>query len=154
MIVKTTKNYLETLLSYYEDEIMGEAYFYGLADHFDEREKLSLLAIVERRTAESILPLLEKYGLTPRAELELKALGEADVERHESFTWPELMSHMVKCYPGYLDDFIALEKMAPEEDLATLTILTDHEVAAIKFAEKELIGKADSLTPLHEFLVR
>jgi hypothetical protein len=32
---------------------MGEAYFYGLADHFDEREKLILLARVERRAAQS-----------------------------------------------------------------------------------------------------
>ncbi len=44
--------YLETLLKYYEDEVMGEAYFYGLADHIGgvvEREKLALLAEVERR---------------------------------------------------------------------------------------------------------
>jgi dimethylamine/trimethylamine dehydrogenase len=150
--METTENYLKTLLSYYEDEIKGEAYFHGLADHFDEREKLVLLAIVERRAAESILPLIRKYGLTPRAEPELKALGEADVERHESFTWPELMSYMVQRYPGYLDDFTALEKIAPEEDLYALNILTDHEVAAIEFAEKELAGELDSLTPLHEYL--
>jgi len=150
--METTENYLKTLLSYYEDEIMGEAYFHRLADHFDEREKLVLLAIVERRAAESILPLIRKYGLTPRAESELKALGKADVEHHESFTWPELMSYMVKRYPGYLDDFTALEKIAPEEDLYALNILSDHEVAAIEFAEKELTGDPDSLTPLHEYL--
>lgn len=152
--MSVTEKYLETLLSYYEDEIMGEAYFYGLASNFDEWGKLALLAMVERRTAESILPLLEKYDLKPRSKSELKALAKADLERHESFTWTELMSYIVKRYPGYLDDFEALEKIAPEEDLTTLTILTDHEVAAIKFAEKELIGKADSLTPLHEYLHR
>ena len=152
--METAKIYLKTLLSYYEDEIMGEAYFYGLADHFDEWGKLALLAMVERRTAESILPLLKKYGLKPRIQSELKALAQADIDRHELFTWLQLMSYIVKQYPGYLDDFAALEKMAPEEDLTTLTILTDHEVAAIKFAEKEMLGEADSLTPLHEFLIR
>ena len=150
--MSATEKYLKTLLSYYEDEIMGEAYFYSLADHFDEREKLALLAMVERRAAESILPFLRKYGLIPREEPELKALGEAVVERHESFTWPELMSYMVKRYPEYLDDFTALEKMAPEEDLYALNILTKHEVAAIEFAEKELTGKPGSLAPLHEYL--
>jgi len=152
--MSTTEKYLKTLLSYYEDEIIGEAYFSGLADHFDEGGKLALLAMVERRTAESILPLLEKHGLKPRKQSELTVLAKADIERHESFTWPELMSYIVKRYPGYIDEFAALEKMAPEEDFTTLTILTDHEVATIKFAEKELTGKADSLTPLHEYLHR
>ena len=39
---ESTNTYRETLLSYYEDEIGGEAYFYALAEHFDESEKLSL----------------------------------------------------------------------------------------------------------------
>lgn len=43
--------YLRTLLLYYEEEIIGEAYFHGLARHFDEREKIVLLARVERRAA-------------------------------------------------------------------------------------------------------
>jgi hypothetical protein len=35
---KTCGNYRQTLLCYYEEEISGEAYFYGLAEHFSERE--------------------------------------------------------------------------------------------------------------------
>ncbi len=150
--METTEKYLKTLLSYYEDEIMGEAYFYGLVDHFDEQEKLTLLARVERRAAESMLPLLKKYGLVPRDEAELKTQGEDDVERHSSFAWSEFMSYMVKRYPGYVDDFKVLEQMAPNEDLYALRILTDHEVAAIKFAKKELAGDPKSLLPLHEYL--
>jgi hypothetical protein len=44
-----TSRYLDTVLKYYEEEIMGEAYFYGLADYFkkeEERQKLALLAQV------------------------------------------------------------------------------------------------------------
>ena len=70
--MRTTDKYLKTLLSYYEDEIMGEAYFYGLVDHFEEKEKLTLLARVERRAAESVVPLLNKYDLVPRDESEQK----------------------------------------------------------------------------------
>ena len=58
-----TGKYLKTLLSYYEEEIEGEAYFYGLADHFKEQGKLTVLARVERRAAESVVPLLENYKL-------------------------------------------------------------------------------------------
>lgn len=150
--MKVADFYLETILSYYEDEIMGEAYFYGLARHFDECEKLALLAKVECRAAESIRPLLNKYDLTPRDESKLKILGESHVERHRSYTWPGFMEYIVKRYPGYLDDFKALEQMAPNEDLAALKILTDHEVAAIAFAEKELAGDPDSLAPLYKYL--
>ena len=60
-----TGRYLKTLLSYYEEEIEGEAYFYGLVDHFEEQDKLTVLARVERRAAESVVPLLEKYKLVP-----------------------------------------------------------------------------------------
>jgi dimethylamine/trimethylamine dehydrogenase len=66
--MKATDEYLKTLLSYYEEEIEGEAYFYGLVDYFEEQEKLTVLARVERRAAESVVPLLEKYGLVSRDE--------------------------------------------------------------------------------------
>ncbi len=144
--------YLKTLLSYYEDEVMGEAYFYGLADHFEEQEKLELLARVERHAANSVVPLLEKYGLIPRTESELLETGKGHVDRHESFSWPDFISHMLKRYPGYLDDFAALKAMAPEEDWGPLDILTEHEVAAIEFAEREMAGDPDSMAPLQEYL--
>ena len=150
--MKTTDKYLKTLLSYYEEEIEGEAYFYGLADHFEEQEKLTVLARVERRAAESIAPLLEKYELVPRDESELKTRGEAYVGRHASFDWFEFMTYIVNRYPGYLEDFTALERLAPEEDLHALNNLTAHEIAAIEFAKRELAGVPDSLAPLCDYL--
>ena len=145
-------NYLKTLLTYYEEEIEGEAYFYGLVEHFEEQEKLTALASVERRAAESVVPLLEKYELVPRDESELKIRGEGYVGRHASFDWFEFMTYMVNRYPGYLEDFTALEKMAPEEDLYALNNLTEHEVVAIEFAKRELAGDPDSLAPLRDYL--
>ncbi len=150
--MRATDKYLKTLLSYYEEEIEGEAYFYGLVDHFEEQDKLTVLARVERRAAESVVPLLEKYALVPRDESELKIRGEGYVGRHASFDWFEFMTYMVNRYPGYLEEFTALERMAPEEDLCALNNLTDHEVAAIEFAKRELAGDPDSLTPLYDYL--
>ncbi len=149
--------YLETLLDYYEEEVMGEAYFYGLADHIGgaaEREKLALLAAVERRAADVVRPLLEKHGLVPRGESVLKALGEADVERHRHYSWMELMAYMAGRYPAYLDDFEALERLAPEDDMPVLKLLTHHEVVAIDFADKEIAGDPDSLASIREYLDR
>jgi dimethylamine/trimethylamine dehydrogenase len=147
-----SSDYLETLLSYYEDEISGEAYFYALADHFAERDKIILLAKTERVAAQAIEPLLEKYGLVPRHESDLKNEGRSYLELHQSYSWPEFMAYIVERYPAYLDEFNALEQMAPSEDLEALSILTTHEVAVIDFAEKELDGDPDSLAPLLQYL--
>ncbi len=80
------KEYLDTLLAYFEDEISGEAYFYGLAEHFAEREKTILLARVERHAAESVRPLLHKYELEPREESVLHDEGKNYVELHQSYS--------------------------------------------------------------------
>jgi len=147
-----SKQYLQTLLRYYEEEVSGEAYFYALADHFAEREKVILLARIERRAAEAVLPLLEKYGLTPRDETICHSEGKSHLETHQSYSWQEFMTYMVERYPGYVEDFRALEQMAPAGDLRALSVLTDHEVAVIDFAEKELAGNPDSLAPLLKYL--
>jgi dimethylamine/trimethylamine dehydrogenase len=144
--------YLKTLLSYYEDEISGEAYLYALAVHFDEKDKINLLARIERRAAESIQPLLEKYGLEPRDESVLNRERRSFLESHESYSWAEFMAYIVKRYPGYLDEFHALEQIAPAADLPALNILTDHEVAVIDFAKLEIAGDSNSTAPLLQYL--
>ncbi len=149
---KACGNYLQTLLRYYEEEISGEAYFYGLAEHLSEREKTILLARVERHAASAVEPLLDKYGLKPRDEAALEREGQSHVELHQSYSWTQFMTYIIERYPSYLDDFTALERMAPAEDQAALKKLTDHEVAAIDFARKELAGDADSADSLLQYL--
>ncbi len=147
--------YLKTLLEYYEEEVSGIAYFNGLAEHIDSgavRGKLALLAEVERRAADAVVPLLEKYGLVPRDETALENLGKTHVERHQHHSWAEFVSYMIARYPAYVDDFEGLEALAPEEDLPALKLLTHHEVVAIEFAHKEVAGDPDSTALLREYL--
>ncbi|MCH7539320.1 MAG: hypothetical protein IH999_02800 [Proteobacteria bacterium] len=148
-------DYRERLLLYYEEEVMGAAYFTGLARYFGgaaEREKLARLAEVERRAAEVIRPLLEKHGLVPRDVSVLKPLGEAHVERHRRYSWADLMAYMVARYPAYLEEFKELERLAPEDDLPALKLLTHHEVVTIDFANREIAGDPDSLASIREYL--
>jgi hypothetical protein len=44
--------------------------------------------------------------------------------------------------------------MAPKEDLLVLKILTDHELAAIDFAKREIAGDLDSVESLNQYLKR
>jgi dimethylamine/trimethylamine dehydrogenase len=148
-------NYLDTLLLYYEEEIMGEVYFAGLAAHFSEpgaAAKLKLLAGVEERAARAVRPLIERHRLVPRESAELTALGSAHVAEHRDLTWHGFVSYMAERYPAYIDDFEGLERLAPMEDLAALKVLTAHEHAAIEFANRELAGDADSIAPLVAYI--
>ena len=150
--MQTHPEYLDTLLRYYEEEINGESYFYGLAEHFSERDKTILLARAERVAAQAVEPLLEKYDLKPRSESDLLDEGREYVADHSDYAWRDFMTYIVERYPGYLDDFKALERMAPPEDLPALERLTEHEVVVIEFAKLELAGKVDSTAPLLRYL--
>ena len=146
-----TQEYLDILLLYFEEEIIGEGYFLGLAKRFpdqDQREKMTYLAKVERCAAERVRPLLQKYGLKPRLDTELFKSAEKDIEQSFSLGWIGLIDHMVESYPNYMPEFKALEAMAPSEDIAYLKRLTAHEFSAIEFATLEQAGDKDSLRPL------
>lgn len=149
------QRYHDTLLLYYEEEIMGEAYFEEMARHFDEdgaARKLRLLAAVERHAAEAVRPLIDRHRLSPREERELAAIGRSHVEAHRDLDWRAFVGHMAERYPAYIDDFEALERMAPEADCPALVFLTRHEHAAIEFANLEVAGSADSTAPLLAYL--
>jgi dimethylamine/trimethylamine dehydrogenase len=147
--------YFKTLLDYYEDEVMGEAYFRGLAEHSNgptEHAKYILLAAVERHAAAATRPIVDRHGLTPRSEAELFEIGESHVARHQNHSWMAFVDYMLVRFPGYVDDFENLERMAPEADLPALKFLTLHEVVTIDFAKLEKAGDPDSLAPLHRYL--
>ena len=149
-----SQKYLDTLKLYYEEEIEGEAYFYGIADRLedpDQKEKMRVMAQVETYAAAAVAPLLEKYSLTPRSAEELHASGRKQAEG-SSTDWGELIAGMQKTFPGYIDDFEGLEAMAPPEDLPALKVLTAHEVAAIDFLELEAANAPDSAAPMHHYL--
>ena len=147
--------YLKTLLRYYEEEVAGEAYFYQLQMQFpdpDHQQKLRLLAEVEHHSAKAVEPLVKKYGLTPQNTEDLHEQGRLHVSAHENWSWMDLINYMIKRYPLYLDDFAYLEGLAPTEDRPPLKFLTQHEVAAIEFANNEATGATDSARPLKAYL--
>ncbi len=152
-----TDEYQATLLRYFEEEIMGEGYFYGLAEKFPEqhqRQKMIYLARVERYAAESVKPLLKKYNLEARSDCDLHEIGKKDIEKSVSMGWNGFVGYMVERFPEYMPEFKGLEAMAPNEDLVELQILTEHEVAAIEFAKLEKVGDPNSIRPLLAYLER
>jgi dimethylamine/trimethylamine dehydrogenase len=152
--VARARDYFETLVAYFEEEVSGEAWFCALADLFpepDRRAKLSLLADVERHCTKIVRPLIDKHGLAPRGRAELEAEGRSHAVRW-SGNWDGLLGYMRESFPAYVDDFKALERMAPPADRAILQRMTEHEVVTIEFLKRELAEDASSTEPLKVFL--
>ncbi len=146
--------YLATLLRYYEEEVEGEAWFLALAERMPlprQKEKLLLLAEVERRTAAAVRPLIDRYGLSPASDAVLAAKGRAEAAAAPQ-DWGQLIAGMIRTFPDYIPAFEALERMAPPADRPLLARMTAHERAAIAFLEHELRDDPDSTAPLLEFL--
>jgi len=149
-----TQKYLDTLKLYYEEEIEGEAYFDGVAERLedpDHKQKMHLLGRIEEYAAASVVPLLEKHGLTPRSAQTLCQSGQAQAD-NSTADWNKLITGMQKTFPGYVEDFERLEALAPPEDLPLLKILTAHEVAAVEFLMLEALGDVNSAGPLLHYL--
>jgi len=146
--------YLETLLRYYEEEIEGEAYFRALAERYTaprQKEKMILLADVERRCAEGAQALIAQYGLRPKSRATLVAAGKADAQNAPQ-DWEQMLAEMRRTYPGYVADFRRLETMAPAADLAALKHMTWHEEAAVEFLEREEAQDPNSTEPLLHYI--
>ncbi|MEI4263823.1 oxidoreductase [Roseovarius sp. D0-M9] len=149
-----SREYLETLKLYYEEEIEGEAYFAAIAERLEvpeHRDKMRLMADVETYAAAAVHPLLLKHGLVPRDAEGLHRTGRAQAE-NASGDWDSLIAEMRESFPAFMDDFARLEAMAPAEDLPALKVLTAHETAAIDFLEREAAGDPQSAAPMQRYL--
>ncbi len=150
--------YLKTLLLYFEEEVMGEAYFLQLLGSGPinptaaQHEKLVLLAKVESFAADAVRPLIKKYNLTPRPDAELIKIGKGWGAQEKHRGWPGFVADIAERYPAYITQFEKLEQMAPANDLAALRVLTNHEIAAVRFAECDRASSADSTAPLLNYL--
>ena len=82
----------------------------------------------------------------------LAQIGRDSVKRHQDYSWDEFVRYMLKRYPLYMDDFHYLENLAPTIDRPYLEALSNHELAAIEFAEREHLGDSTSEDALETYL--
>jgi hypothetical protein len=147
--------YFDALLQAYEAEVAGETYFKTLTGVFsepDQHEKLMLLADVEQRTWITLRPLIKRHRLEPLDSAVLAARGKTWVIERAFQRWKDLMDNMTTRYPGFIEEFKALEAVGPDEDKCALKVLVRHEVALLAFAEREVAGDASSLALVRAFL--
>ena len=152
---RDSSEYQATLLLFYEEEVMGEAFFAGLARKFPAPRAdraMRLFSTMERCVADHVRPLLDKYGLCPRSDEELHRIGSLEAAQRVTSTWQDYMTSVATTFPAFLEEFAALRRVAPEADLLLLKIFDDHEVATIDFAKREIAGDPDSFVSLNDFI--
>ena len=83
-------DYAAALLSAYEEEVSGEAYFAALAAMHSgrARDSLTLMAEMERATARALEPLLEAAIVRPADRSALLEEGRAEAQELAGQSWP------------------------------------------------------------------
>lgn len=149
--------YHDRLLQAYEGEVIGYAFFSRIAsatEAADEKRKLHFLAGLEKRTADALAPLIERYNLTPRSKGDLTVEGYADAAKYAGLDWTAINARFVAEFPPYVDDFLATEALAPDEDLRLLKLITSHEIALIAFAQEEVAGSEFGMGHLQSYFAQ
>ena len=134
----------------YQGEVLGEALFGRMAEQIDDEgnaAKMRVLATLERRTKEAIVPALERAGLSTEPEPESLRVAEEQAafvaECHGPISWP--------LFESVTSQFCAMYRRIGELDSSereASDLLVAHELALRNFARAEIAG--DTETSLDE----
>jgi hypothetical protein len=131
----------------YQGEVLGEALFGRMAERMDDADhasKMRVLATLERRTKEAIVPALERAGLSTAPDAESLKTAEA-LAGAAATPWTDLLA----TFEPITSQFCALYRRIGELDPSekqTADLLVAHELALRGFARAEIAG--DTATSL------
>jgi hypothetical protein len=133
----------------YQGEVLGEALFGRMADQIDDEDhkaKMRVLAELERRTKESMVPALERAGLSTEPDPE--SLRTAEVLSGAAGTpWHDLLATFEPITAQFCAMYRRIGDLAPSES-ETSELLVAHELALRNFARAEIAG--DTATSLDQ----
>ena len=140
---------VETLwVKSYQGEVLGEVFFAGIAEHLDDGDraaKMRVLATLERRTREAMVPSLERAGLSTESDPDSVSAGQALADGVASVSWADLMASFEPVTTRYAAMYARIGQLCPAEQ-ATADLLVAHELALSEFGRHELTGAGqDSL---------
>jgi hypothetical protein len=140
------------LVQAYQGEVLGEAFFAGVADHLDDAEaarKMRVLATLEQRTKDAVAPALARAGLPTEPDPDMVSLAEALVADMANSTWEGLLSSVVSVTEQFIPMYQRIGELHPAER-ETADLLVAHELALRDFARAEIAGDTTtSLDPVH-----
>lgn len=151
-----TENYRKQVEAAYQGEVYGEAMYAAIAASMTDpvrAGKWQTLVELEIRVKAVMRDVVSRLG-GDTIELESsRHRGLADAQKYIGLPWKELMSLFSRELDPVIAEYAALEQRCPPADAPALRALTEHEVVAKAFCERELAGQADSsLEPVTSFL--
>ena len=132
------------------------AYWDALAQQHEgrEREALELLVRLHQLTVAALEPLVAKHGCSVFTTHGMKSQGQREASTRKSLPWARLVDRIRAEHPAFVLEFKDIEAMSPADDRAVLTLLVGAEEAIVEFAQRESMGDASSLEPLHHIIAR
>jgi len=130
----------------YQGEVTGELLFQSLAEAMedsDNRQKLEILTLLERRTREALVPVMERNGLSTDPDPENLAATKVIRDVAASMSWAELWTSAESITTEFLALYTRIKTLATDEQEAA-DLLVAHEEALRDFGRKELAGHGDS----------
>jgi hypothetical protein len=129
----------------YQGEVLGEALFDRMADQIDDeghKTKMRVLATLERRTKEAMVPALERAGLSTEPDPESLRTAEA-LAGAATTPWKDLLA----TFEPITSQFCAMYRRIGELDSserAMSDLLVSHELALRAFARAEIAGDTET----------
>lgn len=148
--------YQDLLLSAFEGERFGAAFFATMAEAEtdpDRVAKLRTLETIETRTAATLEPLARVAGIEIGDGADSIKTGVELGAGSAAGGWDEFVKGLNDVLPQFLASFVRCRELAPDPTDSALVALVAHEQAISTFAQLECAGRADlSHQPLKWYL--
>ena len=128
----------------YQGEVSGELLFTGMAeraDNLSHRQKLNVLALLERRTREALVPVMERSGLPTDPDPQTVADTKTITDMAASMSWVDLWASGESIITQFLALYRRIGELAETEQEAA-ALLVAHEEALRDFAETNVLAGA------------
>lgn len=154
--VRKFPNFTAALAVAYEEEASGVAYWEALAEQHEgrQREALELLVRLHLLTVAALEPLVTKHQCSAFTPHGMQTQGRREASTRQSLPWASLVDRIRAEHPAFVLEFKDIEAMSPPDDRAVLSLLVGAEEAIVEFAQRESMGDASSLEPLHHIIAR
>ena len=143
-----TEEAVELWIKSYQGEVLGEVYFSRMAELASdpaEKEKLVVLAALERCTKELLVDPMERLGISTAPD-QLIIEGVAALTDYDYQKMIESLPSLASEYLGY---YARLRELVEDRDANDVNLLIAHELALELFARREASGDTErSLQPI------
>jgi hypothetical protein len=129
----------------YQGEILGELLFGGIAEQQsdpDRAAKMRVLATLERRTKEAMVPALERAGISTDDDPETLSLAGVLIAATATIPWADTLASFGPITAQYSAMYRRIGDLDPSER-ATADLLVAHEAALAAFAAAEVSGQTE-----------